>query len=307
MRWLCMKKRLFVLFASVTAILVVVGLWSSVPRWFRSNPGPTVKDTLLLANTGRYDDAAKNLNRAGNTQYRKHSENEQKRFWEVLTRKGTITTIHILSERPYDDWAAVKIAIYYADGWEITAEEVCVYEDGNWKLTLEKTTKAIIDELARRKKQDEEKVAAAAPQTLAQDFTEIEGTGVRLRLLPGCEWDKIAKLYTHPKWNVKIGADYWPGRSLQAEVALARIRWEKRGAKVADEVAVTVGDRKGMLLDIRATDEKGIPFRTFVLILGSDEECVSIFTGCPEIEAYLKVAKECLLSAQWQPKHGNIP
>jgi len=144
--------------------------------------------------------------------------------------------------------------------------------------------------------------SAKASLSLSEQFTQIEGTGVSLRLPLRCERVEGSSFYVLRDPKVSIGAMQLPG-PLDKRVAEVRKTSQTPGVRTPREEKIRLGEHAAHLIRGRGQDSLGNWHASMSVLLGRGDTTVMIIAATPEPvdDAIFKTLETCLKTARWDP------
>jgi hypothetical protein len=282
--------------------------------WWKGRPSPTpgnvIKETLEIANAGDYEKAARNM--AYNLQ-EIWEENPGLRdaMLDSVTRGRTITEVEILaSPKGSVDRVTVVYGIRYRDGSDEIIRDSCHLRNGEWKWEFADTIKAIAPEFDvwNTKAARMVPIAVAASKLHLQDnFSNVPGCNVRIRLPGNCQWEMDKNHFVDTDLYVVVTTSENGAIGLEAALKLAKSGWETWKAMEVtgiEERDVVVSGRNGKLLvgnGVLRNTPGSLQYRVLSLVIGTETQSVIIEGRTPRTQHMNKLLEESLLTAKWEP------
>jgi hypothetical protein len=285
----------------VLLALVLIGggaavyLWHT--GWFSASPRSVLMDTFAKANKGDYEGANSNIQ--SNDGFRREPGLPGS-VWDDITKKKTITGIRILKEHITQDKAGAKVEfeILYQDGDSVPLVAYFDKENGVWKHSIASTARTLSPDSAPDSlKQAREQLIKETPPVLSPTFTNVEGTGLGLRLPVGCQ--EVFDEYHHPKLGLRFQIDSDPGFSFEDRVRQAEAKLSV-GYLLKSE-KITIDGAKAQFFDASVNNKIYKDWRFMIVVLGTEKRSIMIIAQCPDDKRITKVAKECLFNVRWDP------
>ncbi len=202
-----MSRRLKWIILSIGLSLVVLGAivgWVWQLGWFSPSAPVVLKDTLVKANSGNYAAAAENLFRGQRDVFLKDPQWERT-FWKTITKDGTIANVKIIEEKYQSESVDILFEITYKDGASLQILESIGKEDNRWKVLLGETYKQA------KSLGPVPPPPPSVPLKLMDEYTQIPGSNVSVRLPVGLIWNEQKKQYENVKLGISIHASSGPG------------------------------------------------------------------------------------------------
>jgi hypothetical protein len=292
------KTRRLILILAVVVAVAGLGVFLWWQGWFSPSSRTVVQDTLMRANAGDYEGAEQNLVAAARDYYAKRPE-LLKATLDIITRDRTISRVEIVHEEADGHVTHVIYTIHYKDGTGVTGiGENCFREYGKWRLSLLGTIRKAAPDYTLELG---ELTLAASKLRLQDKRTPVPRTKVSLRLPEGCEWNEKKREFQQKQFDIGIQADVTRRIELP-ELSRHRVHLlEKQGWRLTGQQDITVGRRKAVFLTFETKNEKGVTWQSTTLLLETGNDGVELSVITSSLWPLVKLAKECVLSAEWNP------
>jgi hypothetical protein len=282
--------------ATIVALVAVVTL--AIVGWYRGwfSPGPATvfKDSLELANVGRYEEATRNLPAGNRRQFQRDSK-LMKEIWSKVTKNQTVETVEITKITlfpPDDDFGTLNFVIYYQDGSKVKGKETISFGEGRWSHGLHDLHDLVLEEEAKAK-------FSIMDVPLSKQYTTLPGTAIALRLPEGSEWDAGARKFEHPIFNIRIQSDPSPEATFAAYLKRVEGYWTQPGLSLDWRREFMRGNIRCVLFEGDQMVIEGPSRRLMYLVIEEGSHAGIVVARLPKLDNFIQATKESLNSVRW--------
>jgi hypothetical protein len=291
------KKRRWRRLGVALIAVIVVGAAALLGWKLRSahrGPGAVLQASLLSANVGDYDEATENLP-PGNRQVFREDPKMMKAVWDKVTKNGTVDRVHVSrDDRGLNgEFGDIEFSVTYKDGSTIGAKEKIAYTNGRWTHGIEEFYESVL-------RHETEAAFDALTVALADDYTNLRGSGVTLRLPDGCVWNAKEGGYDHAKLRILITVDDVRSRSVASLDKEVEAELRRADTTRLHRRDVEQNGAKGSLYQAIRTNKQGGQWQLMYLVLGNKERSALVTAILPAQEKLVAALQECLSSFRWE-------
>ncbi len=135
---------------------------------------------------------------------------------------------------------------------------------------------------------------------LMDEYTEVRGTSISLRLPLGLKWNDTKEMYESRQLGLGIGGMPGFGKGRAEAIEYWEKVWKQPEYTLAAKKEVDIGKWKGVLLQGRWRGPSGKFLAALYLIIGDEQNSAVITCLCNEQQSVINLGRESLLSARWE-------